>query len=232
MRCHPSSSQVTARARRRGFTVLEVSITTVLLVIVFGSLALGIQGMQGLAVSSNERGALQTAGQDALLEVLGDLRRSGTVEVGGFAYPLVFEGGDPGEGHPQHLHTPATKSGEPGDLDFGPDRAILYVLPRDEDGDRRPDVDENGELIWDEDVHGFVLITGADGVNRLERWVEDRPPRVVARHVERIVFDDAASAGFQIPLGSVRVRLFLRKVDSSGRIQRFTTEGVVALRNG
>ncbi len=222
-----------ARAEgRRGFSMLEVMLSTSILVIVLGSLAVSVGSMQDLAATARQRGELQITGQRAVLAILGDLRRSGTVVVGGFGYPLVFDGGDPGAGHPQHAHIPASKSGAPGDEDAGPDRSILFVLPLDEDGDRRPDVDVNGELLWDDAVHGYVLVTGADGVNRLERWVEGLPPRSVARYVERMVFDDAASSGWEIPLDSIRVRLYLRKIDASGQVQRFFIEAVVALRNG
>lgn len=217
--------------RRGGFTLLEATFATTLLMLVFTGLAAAIRSMQNLAHTAKERGAIQTDGQDALVEILRDLRRSGIVMSGGIRYPVVFDGGDAGPAHPDHTHQPAVKSGDPGDEDAGADRSILFLLPLDADGDRRPDVDANGDLIWDWTVFSYVLVTGADGINRLERRSDGAPPRVVARFVERIVFDDAGSSGFEIPLGSVRVRLFFRKVDGSGQVQRFTAEATVTLRN-
>lgn len=216
---------------RGGFTLLEASFATALLMLVFTGLASAIRSMQNLAHTARERGAIQTEGQDALVEILRDLRRSGIVMSGGIRYPVVFDGGDAGPAHPDHTHQPASKSGEPGDEDAGQDRSILFLLPRDADGDRRPDVDANGELIWDWTVFSYVLVTGPDGINRLERRSDGAQPRVLARSIERIVFDDAGSSGFEIPLGSVRVRLFFRRVDASGQVQRFTTEAIVTLRN-
>lgn len=232
-----NTSRIQPRARsqkgsRSGFSLLEASFATALLILVFGGLAAAIRSMQQLAHTAKERGAVQTEGQDALVEIVQDMRRSAVTLAAGVRYPILYTDGDPGPGYPEFTHLPANKSGEPNDEDSGPDQAILFLLPRDEDGDRRPDVNENGELIWDDAVHGYVLVTGPDGVNRLERRQEGQPARVVARFVERLVFDDAASSNWEIPLGSVRVRLFFRKPDASGQVQRFFTEGIIALRNG
>ncbi len=228
MRCVARLRRTSARG---GFTLLEATFATALMMLVFTGLASAIRSMQNLAHTAKERGAIQTDGQDALVEILRDLRRSGIVMSGGIRYPVVFDGGDAGPAHPDHSHQPATKNGAPGDEDAGPDRSILFLLPLDADGDRRPDVDANGELLWDWTVFSYVLVTGPDGINRLERRSDGSAPRVVARFIERIVFDDAGSSGFEIPLGSVRVRLLFRKVDASGQVQRFTTEAIVTLRN-
>ena len=227
-----SEQHKNTRRSKSGFTLLEAAIASTLLVIVFSALAAAIQSMQGLAATAKERGALQTNGQDALIEITRDLRRSGIVDFGGTRYPIVFDDGDPGVGFPEHAHLPANKNGAAGDEDAGPDRSILFLAPQDADGDRRPDVDGDGELLWDGSVCGYVLVTNDQGVNVLQRRVEGRPIEVVARFVERVAFDDAASSGWEIPLGSVRVRLWLRRVDGSGQVQRFFTEAVVALRNG
>lgn len=217
---------------RSGFTLIEVSIGMVLLAIVLGALAMAMRGMNGLALSSRERLSLQTSGQEALIEIVRDLRRSGVVTVGGLRFPVLFENGDPGENFPDHVHVPAVENAGVGEPDFGPDRELLFLLPADEDGDRRPDVGENGRLVWGANVFSYVLVTRADGVNTLERRVDGANPRVVARFVERVVFDDAASSGFEIPMGSIRVRLFMRRVDGGGNVRRHFTEAVVSLRNG
>lgn len=220
------------RAGNPGFTLVEVSIATGLLVLVLGALAWAIDGMRGLAESGKERSALQTGGQAALLEIMRDLGRSGIVEVDDLRFPVVFDGGDPGEEFPDHVHEPAAEHAEPGEPDFGRDREILFLVPRDEDGDRAPDVDDEGALIWGDSVISYIVVTRVDGTNYLERRVDGAEPRIVARFVERVLFDDAASSQYQIPLGSVRVRLFMRKIGIGGHVQRYFTEAVVALRNG
>jgi prepilin-type N-terminal cleavage/methylation domain-containing protein len=231
------------RAQRRGspgFTFVEISIAMTILVIVLSALAWAIDGMRGLAESAQERSSLQTAGQAALLEIMSDLSRSGVttqaVDVDGdlvdVRFPVIYEGGDPGEEFPDHVHAPAVENAAPGEPDFGRDREILFLLPRDADADRRPDLDEDGNLLWGAQVISYVLVTRQDGSNYLERRVDGAAPRIVARFVERVLFEDAANAAYEIPLGSVRVRIFLRKLDAFGHVQRYFTEAVVALKNG
>lgn len=213
-------------------TMLEMSISTSLLVIVMGSLAWSMTGLRGLVTSGRDRASLQSSGQLALVEMIEELRQSGIVTVDGVRYPVVFENGDPGENHPGLEHEPAANASETGDPDFGPDRELIFLRPADEDGNRRPDLDENGALVWSPDEISYVVVTRADGENYLERRVNGQDPRIVCRFVERLVIDDAESSAFEIPLGCVRVRLFLRKRDERGIVHRYFTEGVVALRNG
>lgn len=220
------------RFRRRGVTLLEMSISISLLVVVLGSLAWAMTGLRGLASSGNSRAALQTAGQFALEEMLEEMTRSGIVEFDAVRYPVIFEDGDPGPNHPGLEHPVADENAQLGEPDFGPDREVIILLPLDADGNRRPDLDGNGELLWSPEEISYVVVTRADGENYLERRVDGARPRIVCRFVERLIIDDAESSGFEIPLGCVRIRLFLRHRDGRGTVHRYFTEGVVALRNG
>jgi hypothetical protein len=228
----PLAVQHRPRRRRAGFTILELSITSLLLVIVLGALAWAMEGMRGLVISGTERSSLQTEGQVALREIMIELQRSGRLTLDGLQFPVVFEGGDPGPDFPAHVHAPAVDHAVAGDPDFGLDRELIFRLPRDADGDRRPDIDENGGVIWAAEEFSFVAVTRADGLNYLERRTDGANPEIVARFVERVVFDDAPSSGYQIPLGSIRIRLFLRKLDGTGTLRRYFTEAIVAMRNG
>ena len=89
-------------------------------------------------------------------------------------------------------------------------------------------------VVWSHDEISYVVITGPDGVNYLERRVNGDPAsgRRIARYVERVVFEDAAAAGITDSLESVRVRIFLRKRDDSGLLFRRSAEVWVKLRNG
>lgn len=216
---------------RRGITVLELCVSMSLLVIVMGSLAWAMTGLRGLVESGKNRASLQSTGQQALIEMLEELRRSGVVDQDGVRYPVIFENGDPGENHPGLEHEVAGGHAQEGDPDFGPDREIIFLLPLDANGDRRPDIGEDGELLWSSDEITYVAVTRADGENYLERRVNGVNPRIICRFIERLVIDDAESAAFEIPMGCVRVRLFMRKRDAQGIVHRYFTEGVVALRN-
>jgi len=219
--------------RRSGFTILETSISVTLVLLMSGTLVMAMQNMQGLAIGNNNRSALDMMADEALEEMVEDLRQSGVVTVGGLDYPYVFDGGAAnGTDFPDHVHPPAANAAEAGDNDFGPDREVVFVLPADNDGDQRPDVGVGGALIWDVNEFSYVVVTRNDGVNTLERRINGGQPSVVGRYVERLVVDTATSSGFQIPLGSVRVRIFFRQFDGGGTLMRTTREAVVRLRNG
>lgn len=219
--------------RRAGLTVLETSISVTLVLLMSGTLVMAMQNMQGLAVGNNNRSALDMMADEALEEMVEDLRQSGEVMVGGVDYPYVFDGGvAEGVDFANHVHAPAGNDAEAGDADFGPDREIVFVRPADADADQRPDVGVGGALIWDVRQFSYVVVTRADGVNTLERRIDGGQPSVVGRYVERLVVDTAESSGFQIPLGSVRIRIFFRQFDEGGTLMRTTREAVVRLRNG
>ena len=50
--------------------------------------------------------------------------------------------------------------------------------------------------------------------------------------LERIQFDDTTSSGFVLPVDTVRVRLFFRKVDGDGTLHRYSAEQIIKMRNG
>lgn len=220
-------------SRRAGFTLLETSISVTLVLLMSGTLVMSMQNMQSLAVGNNNRSSLDMMADEALEEMVEDLRQSGDVNVGGLDYPYVFLGGAAdGIDFPNHVHAPAADASVPGDNDFGLDSEIVFVRPADIDGDQRPDIGVGGVLIWDVTEFSYVVVTRNDGVNTLERRIDGGQPSVVGRYVERLVVDTATSSGFQIPLGSVRVRIFFRQFDEGGTLMRTTREAVVRLRNG
>lgn len=131
----------------------------------------------------------------------------------------------------------------------------------DADGDGTPELDADGDgtptddptdvgglwdpfentihpdtrVVWShQDVGYVVTATGPGGENELVRLVDGGAGgrKVLARHVERVQFDTPATAGFTIPGGTVRVRIFFRVPDSQGRVYRSRTEATVRLRNG
>ena len=218
--------------RAAGFTVLELAIVGAILVLVVASFGQAAASMQRAKDVVEVRTRLQEEATRALTRILDDLRRSGFVAVNGVTYPAFLVDGVAPAAFAVHGHPPAAEHAQPGDPDFGPNREIVFALPADADADGRPDVDANGQLAWDARDFSYVLTTGPDGVNRLERRIDAADPRPVADHVERIAFDDSASTGFQLPFDSVRVRLWLRMRGEDGIEYRHQIEGTVRLRNG
>lgn len=215
--------------------MIEMAVSITILAILSGALAQSVEGVRNLTVSSNRRSTLQVIGNRALTEIADDLRDAGNVTIGGREYPYVFVPGNANAAFAAHDHIAAVSNGEAGDADFGDSREIVFRIfdwaPDAVTGELEPSVSVDGALIWDPTEISYRLTTRADGVNYLERYVDGANPRTIARHVERVVFDDDESSGFTIPLGSIRVRIWMRDVDGTGQVQRHFAETIVALTN-
>jgi hypothetical protein len=216
--------------RSHGFTLTEMAISCAVLVVMGGAVIEVVEQLGAIRTSASTATRLQEAGERALLRIVRDLARSGTTVVGGKSYPHVFADGDAAAAFDNHDHTPADQHGEAGDPDFGPSREIVFLAPADADGDGVPDLDPDGALVWDAAEFSYVLVT-VNGVNELQRRTDAANAERVARDVERVVFDDAATDP-TLTADSVRVRLWMRAVDGEGIVQRYLAQAVVRLRNG
>jgi len=161
-----------------------------------------------------------------------------------------------------HAHEPAVENAEADEADFGTNREIVFVRPAfeevaqdadgvnwdlvDDDGNdiglpadltivKRydfPVLDANGVAGFRPEEISYVLVTGADGQNELQRRVDGGSPQIVARGVERLVFDTSITDPVGVPIGAVRARLWLRLRDGEGMVHRQFAETVVRLQNG
>lgn len=232
---HTTSIQ---RRARRGFTVLEMTIAVTILSMLVGSLTLVLRHMRGMTSSSGARSTLQDSAERAMRRISADLSRSGQlVLAGGVSYPYLFDDGAAVAPFDIHAHAAASHSAAAGEPDFGPNREIVFALPRESDppgtfGNDVPDIDANANLIWDANEFSYVVITGPDGINYLQRRVNAGAPTTIASNLERVVFDDSTSTGGALVPDAVRVRLFFRKVDASGVLHRYSAEQIIKLRNG
>jgi len=222
---------------RAGFSVLEMLIAVTILSLLAGALSLSIKHMRGLTVSSSAQATLQDAAERALKRISADLSRSGEITQGGKVYPYLFDEGAATGAFAVHAHAPATHAAVAGDPDFGVTREIVFALPQELDGPGSfgndvPDIDANANLIWDAAEFSYVLITGVDGINYLQRRVDGAAPVTIASNVERVVFDDNPNSGFTLPVNTIRVRLYFRKTDAQGVLHRYFAEQIIKLRNG
>ena len=225
---------MTARKRRSGFTMVEMMIALAILSIVGVTFALSMRSMASLSSTSATRADVQREGAEALERILADLRASGFVSFPGLGleYPYLFDDGAAVAPFAAHAHAVPPGEAEPGDYDFGVTREIVFLLPADVDGDFLPDVNGAGELNWGLDEISYVLDESADGTVTLQRRVNGITPETIATGVERVVFDDAESSGWVLPLNSVRVQIFCRVTNYVGQEVRYSVEGTTRLRNG
>ncbi|MEM7515806.1 MAG: type II secretion system protein [Planctomycetota bacterium] len=215
-----------------GMTLLETAVVSALLFIVLGTLAQALSGVRSAAAADDVRAELQRQAERAMQSIVTDLRSSGFASQGGLDYPALFDATEPPIEFEHHQHAPVAKAARTHEADWGPNREIVFLLPADDDLDGRPDIDANGELIWDAREFSYVAVTDAEGRNRLQRRIAGASPRNIANSIERIVFDDTTSSGFEVPLSSIRIRLYLRQTDEAGRMHRYSTEATISLRNG
>ena len=222
------------KQRRAGYTLIEVVVASLILAFLAHTLVESSNFMSRLTSTGNVETLLQLESEKALRRIVDDLRRSGFEDnVGGKAFPYTFEDGNAEGDFEAHAHAPADSEAQPRDLDFGPNREVVFAHPADADGDGRPDLDAGGALVWSADEISYTVRTRS-GTNYLERSVNLADSRPVCRFVERITFEKTSDldGGVEFPVNSMRVRLFLRARDSQGALYRHTSEVVVQLRNG
>jgi len=247
---------------RTGMGLLEVTISGTVLFLLAASMveAVGQVGALGRAGSTTAR--LQQGAQEAISSITADLEASGFVNANGKSYPYVFYDGDANLTFAAHAHAEALESAEDDEDDFGVNSSIVFVRPslaevaQDTDGLNWDLVDDNGDPVsvpqgvtiakkymfpvigndgtagFDAEELSYVLVTGADGVNELQRRRDGVAASVIARGVERLVFDTSGTDPLGTPTGAVRVRLWLRLRDEEGTVHRHSAETVVRLQNG
>lgn len=247
---------------RTGMGLLEVTISGTVLFLLAASMVEAVGQVGALGRAGSTTGRLQQGAQEAISAITTDLEASGFVSANGKSYPYTFEDGEPGIRFAAHAHPEAAENAEDDEDDFGFNREIVFVRPtlsevaQDTDGLNWDLVDENGDAVsvpqgvtiarkymfpvigndgtagFDAEELSYVVVTGPDGINELQRRRDGVAASVIARGVERIVFDTRFTDPIGVPMGAVRVRLWLRLRDEEGTVHRHSAETVVRLQNG
>jgi len=244
----------TMRGGRAGFTLLELTISATILFLLAAMMVEAVDQIGSLGRAGGTAARLQMGAAEALTRITTDLHSSGFVNANGKTYPYLFEDGAADSDFAVHAHVPAAEHAAAGEADEGVNREMVCAIPafvsvvQGDDGANYPpdavpggvtvvkvydvpQIDANGSAIWSVDEVSYVLVTAADGVNELQRRVNGASPTVLARGVERILFDTGA-IDLAVPLRAVRVRLWLRLPDGEGTVHRHFAEAVVRLQNG
>lgn len=219
-------TRITSRPRRAGFTMTEMAVSAVVLLILGAGIAQSSGALRNAMTGTQSGDVLMTDAIAALDAIRDDLKSSGFVA----AYPHMFTNGDAGLGFEIHDHEPATKHAKGKDPAAGDDREVIFVRPADADGNGVPDVNGVGGLVWDAVEYSYVRVDDAKGTPVLERRVDGVTDRVVARNVERVQFE-APGPGSTVPPQTVRVTFHMRRTAPGGAVQKYFAQTMVKLRN-
>ncbi len=210
------------RGSRSGFSVIEAVVSTFIFAGIMGifvrSLYSAHEAQEGIETSERlDRNALEVV--QALRE---ELSRSGFAD----GFPVLYDG-DIGDDYPDYEHEPA--------LDRYGDKVeacdIAYRLPADDDLDGWPDVDDDGNVLWEDEPRAFVLAPDGSGSNAFSRLLPDGRRVTIARDVERVTVSTSAQTNYAIPLDCLSVTVVLRE-GRGGQAQQRQLTFIVKLRNG
>ena len=242
------------RGSRAGFTLLELTISATILFLLAAMMVEAVDQIGALGRAGGTAARLQMGAEDALSRITTDLRRSAFVTANGKTYPYLFLDGAVDPTFANHAHAPAAEHAEPGEPDAGPNREIVLAQPafvsvaQGDDGQNYapdavppdvtvvkvydvPSIQANGSATWSAEEISYVLVTANDGVNELQRRVDGVTQAVLARGVERVLFE-TNTLDLAVPQRAVRARLWLRLPDGEGTVHRHFGEAVVRLQNG
>ena len=198
-------------SRARGFSLIEVLVV----VAVFGIMILAAYGSLRTAADAQVTGSrlvdLRTSAIRALYEIAADLRQTGRVDLSPPAdrvYPYLFSNGEATGYFAAASHSSPKNRAKPGSQASGVSSEIIYVLPRDLDGDGTRIAAATGAIEWGPEDWSIALLTQPDGTNLLCRRKDGAVDRVLAPHVNRVTFEDYRSDP-TLGYNQIRVRIFM-----------------------
>lgn len=181
------------RNRRSGFTLMETMVSSLLFVGLMAALYTALGDATKIKDIQDAYAQMEMDAREAMSQMAEELRMSGRVEnpaPGQPDYPYTFLNGDAlGTFNNPSRHPAADVHVEPGTPAWGDCREIVFLLPTDNDGDGLLTSSATGDIEWTTYDIGYVLVTGPDGINRLERWENGTYTRTLAHYAERVVFD-------------------------------------------
>ena len=197
------------RGRKRGFTLVEVTIVLVISLLLFGSLAAISRSGSNLIEAQSGDLDMQGTAARAMSVILSDLRQTGKVDLGGgLVYPYLYSDGAAAGAFAAYSHPPAVLHVAAASPANGPSQEILFKTLKDLDGDGKFTNAATGAIEWSGEDYGYALVTGPDGVNRLMRQVNGAGGTLVATGVERVLFEDQTDDA-TLGANQIRVNLFL-----------------------
>ena len=218
--------------RQAGMTMLEMIAVTGLLSFLVIALFCLFSTANHLFRAGDVSADIDEQARLALTQITGELKQTGffTDDISGKTYPYFFDDGNAEDPFSEYTRGPAQHQAEEDTPAYGPTREIIFRLAEDVDGNGYKTDACTGKIEWGPDEISYQIRTGSDGVNRLEKRVNNASPVIVASYVERITFDDIYTDP-TVPFGQVRVIIHMRKKATDGRIVKSSYATKVKMRN-
>jgi prepilin-type N-terminal cleavage/methylation domain-containing protein len=225
--CRPAASS-------RGVTLVEILVVLV----VFSVMIIAIFSSFQAAVDTQSTTArlveLRSSAIRALREIVTDLKESGRVDLSpptGRIYPYLFTNGAATGYFAAASHASPKNKAKPGSAASGDSSEIIYVVPRDLDGDGTRINATTGAIEWGPEDWSIALLPQANGTNNLCRRKNGAIERVLARNVNRVVIQDYQSDS-TLGYNQIRIRIYMTFNDGNpAHYLETSVSGTVNMRN-
>ncbi len=180
-------------AGRQGFSLIEALMSSFIFCALLAALYAAMADADRMKKVQDTYARMDMDARRALLQMSTELRMSGRVAnpaPGQPSFPYTFvNGGALGTYNPRARHSPANINVDSSSPAYGDNVEISFLIPHDNDGDGLLTSSATGKIEWSEYHVSYVIVTGPDGINRLERWEDGTRTDVIAMYAERVVFD-------------------------------------------
>lgn len=181
------------RGSRAGFSLVEALVSSAIFVGLLTALYGALSSADRIRKVQDTYAKMEMDARRALERISAELRMTGRVEnpvpgQPGFPYTFV-NGGALGTFNPPARHDPADIHVASDSVAFGDCLEISFLTPFDNDGDGLLTSIATGDIEWSTWQVAYVIITGDDGINRLERWEDAVRTDILAMYAERITFE-------------------------------------------
>ena len=219
--------------RRRGFSLVEAMIATVIFLVVLGAVYGTVNSGQQFSAVQKTMAKAQMDARKALERITSELRMSGWRQNpahGEPPYPHIFTNGAASGAYADESHAPPAQHVGPGNPAYGDVREIVFKIPVDLDGDGLPTDGTTGEVEWCPYDVSYVLVTDAGGVNTLLRREDGVTTEILARHVERITFDTVYTDA-SLAFDEIAVTIWIARPAPNGLLIQTSLSTCVTMRN-
>ncbi len=197
--------------RARGYSLLELLIVTIVFGIMLVAAYASIRTAADVQATGTRLVDLRSSAIRALRQIVGDLKETGRVDLSpptSRVYPYLFSNGAATGYFAALSHASPKNRAKPGSMAGGVSSEIVYVLPRDQDGDGTRIRAATGAIEWGPEDWSIALLPQADGTNVLCRRKDGAVDRDLARNVNRILFEDY-QADPSLGYSQIRIRIWL-----------------------